>query len=193
MIAVGESIADIARRLKPLGYPLIVKPDNGGSSLGIALADQPADLAGAVSQALKLDTVAVAEPLIRGREFTVAVLDDRALPLVEIVTPERFFSYDAKYRSSLTEYRIDFDLPAPKRVEVVHAAVAAARALGTSGLARVDVMLDHDGNTWVLEINTIPGMTPRSLAPQAALQAGLDMTALCDLLVRQCLVPAGVS
>jgi D-alanine-D-alanine ligase len=188
-----DSPTEIAARIEWLGYPLVIKPDCQGSSLGLAIIDAPDDLAPALGEALKYDGVALAEPLVRGREFTVAVLDQRSMPLIEIVSPERVFSYEAKYHSSLTEYRFDFDLPAKQRAELLHAAVAAAGALGTCGLARVDLMLGHDGGIWVLEVNTVPGLTERSLAPQAALRAGLDMAALCDLLVRQCLTTAGVT
>lgn len=186
------SACEAADRVASLGYPLVVKPDNQGSSIGVAVVNRPAELAAALGEARRHDANCIAEPLIVGREFTVAVLGDRALPLIEVVSPERFFSYTAKYQSSLTEYRFDFELLPRQRVEVLHAAVAAARALGTAGLVRVDVMLSSAGEVWVLEVNTIPGMTVRSLAPLAARQAGLEMPELCDLLVRDCLAAAGV-
>ena len=187
VIQQHDSLVEIARRVAPLGYPVIIKPDQQGSSLGIAIANAPDELSRTIAGSLAYGPAAIAEPLVLGREFTVAVLDGGTLPLVEIIAPDRVFSYDAKYHSSLTEYRFDFALSAAKREEISGAALAAARALGTRGLVRVDVMLDHDGRPWVLEVNTIPGMTSRSLAPQAALRAGLEMPALCDLLVRECL------
>jgi D-alanine-D-alanine ligase len=188
-----DSADDIAARVAPLGFPLIIKPDGQGSSLGVATANTPADLLRAAAQSLAYGRLAIAEPLVAGREFTVAVLDEQALPLIEIIAPDRVFSYDAKYHSSRTETRFDFALSAAKRAEVSSAAVAAAAALGTRGLVRVDVMLGDDGQPWVLEVNTIPGMTARSLAPQAALRAGLEMAELCDLLARRCLAVAEVS
>ncbi len=188
-----RSNADARARVAPLGYPLIIKPDAQGSSLGIAVVDGPEALAGAIAAANRFDSLVIAEPRVLGREFTIAVLDERALPIIEIVTPERVFSYEAKYASSLTEYRFDFELDTPKRVELLHAAVGATKALGTRGLARVDLMIGHDGRVWVLEVNTVPGMTPRSLAPLAAQRAGLPMAALCDELVRQSLTTAGVA
>jgi D-alanine-D-alanine ligase len=187
-----DSAGEIARRVAPLGYPVIFKPDSQGSSLGIAIANTPDDLSRAIAGSLAYGGVAIAEPWVLGREFTVAVLDARPLPLVEIIAPDRVFSYEAKYHSSLTEYRFEFALSAAHRAEISGVALAAARALGTRGLVRVDVMLGHDGQPWVLEVNTIPGMTSRSLAPQAALRAGLEMAPLCDLLVRQCLPVAEV-
>lgn len=186
------SIAEVARLVAPLGYPVVVKPDAEGSSIGVSVATCEADLPTCLSAARCHQGLCLAEPLLCGREFTVAVLGDLVLPLIEVVTPERIFSYGAKYQSTLTEYRFDFDLHQKARVEIVHAAVAATAALGTAGLVRVDVILTHDARAWVLEVNTIPGMTARSLAPLAAAKAGLEMPELCDLLVKECLASAGV-
>lgn len=186
------SLAEVALLVTPLGYPLIIKPDAEGSSIGVSVATCEADLPQCLSKARCHAGLCLAEPLLRGREFTVAVLGDLALPLIEVVTAELVFSYEAKYESPLTEYRFDFDLHARARVEIVQAAVAATAALGTAGLVRVDVILTHDSRVWVLEVNTIPGMTARSLAPLAATRAGLEMPELCDLLVRECLASAGV-
>lgn len=193
IIASNASVAHVAKELGPLGFPLIVKPDGQGSSIGISVVQSGEELERAIAIASEFDDVCLVEPWIAGREFTVAMLDDRALPLLEIVTPERVFSYEAKYQSSLTEYRFDFRLAATARSEILHAAVAAAKAIGTTGLARIDVMLSRDGDVFILEVNTVPGMTPRSLAPRAAARAGIDMPMLCDLLVRQCLATSGVS
>lgn len=183
----------LAKRAAPLGYPLIVKPDSQGSSLGITIVSSPAELSAAIATCERFGERTLIEPYVEGREFTVALIDDRALPPIEIVTPERVFSYEAKYQSAATEYRFEFELGQRARAEILQAAVAAGRALGAAGLSRVDLMLDGDGRVWVLELNTVPGMTARSLAPLAAARAGLDMTALCDLLVRRCLSPSGVS
>ena len=190
-IAEHEHPTDVAARVAPLGYPLVIKPDAQGSSVGVAIADGPDQLAQAIAEARSAGGPCLAEPLVRGREFTVALIDDVPLPTIEIVTPEPVFSYDAKYHSSLTEYRFDFQLADAYRDAIQGAAIAAAEALGTSGLARVDVMLSHDGRPWVLEVNTIPGMTVRSLAPLAAARAGIDMPELCEMLVRRCLVSTG--
>ncbi len=188
-----DSSTGLAKRVAPLGYPLIVKPDNQGSSLGITIVSSPAELSAAVAAAESFGEHCLIEPYVVGREFTVALIDEQALPPLEIVTPERVFSYEAKYQSAATEYRFEFDLAESTRDEITHSAVAAGRALGAVGLSRVDLMLGDDGRVWVLELNTVPGMTARSLAPLAAARAGLDMSALCDLLVRRCLSPSGVS
>ena len=193
VVETDVAIASARARVERLGYPLVIKPDAQGSSLGVSIVDGPEGIAGAIATAGRFDTLAIAEPQVLGREFTIAVFDERALPIVEIVTPEPVFSYEAKYASSLTEYRFDFELDTRKRVELLHAAVAATQALGTRGLARVDIMIGHDGRVWVLEVNTVPGMTPRSLAPLAAQRAGLPMAMLCEELVRQCLNTASVA
>jgi D-alanine-D-alanine ligase len=190
-IAADDSLASVARRVSALGYPLIVKPDDQGSSVGVAIARESGELAHALAEARTFGGGCLAEPFVRGREFTVGMLDDRALPLIEIVTPEQVFSYDAKYHSSLTEYRFDFHLAAEAGERIVQAAVGAVHALGMQGLSRVDVMLGGDDRAWVLEVNAIPGLTVRSLAPLAAARAGIDMPELCELLVRRCLTMAG--
>jgi D-alanine-D-alanine ligase len=193
LIRGDDSLSTIAMRVERLGYPIVVKPDGQGSSIGVAPVDSRAELDDAVRAALRLDALVVAESMIKGREFTVATIGERALPLVEITTPEPVFSYDAKYKSALTEYRLDFELPEEMRDEIAEAAVAAVRALGAGGLVRTDVMLGHDGRAWVLEVNAVPGLTKRSLAPLAAERAGYDLSELCDLLVRQCLACESVS
>jgi D-alanine-D-alanine ligase len=189
----GSRAANVARRVAPLGYPLIVKPDAQGSSLGITVVSSPKELNAAILAAERFDEQCLIEPYVVGREFTVALLDERALPPIEIISPERVFSYQAKYESPTTEFRFDFELAERVREEVLRAAVAAGQALGATGLSRVDLIVDNDERVWVLELNTVPGMTARSLAPLAAARAGLDMTALCDLLVRQCLSHSGVA
>lgn len=191
VIAPGDSADTTTRRLHMLGYPLVIKPNAEGSSIGVSIVENADEVTAAVVQARgdspDADHLVIAESFVKGREFTVAVLDERAFPLIEIVSPERLFSYEAKYASADTRYLFDFELSASKRVEISQICIKATRALGATGLSRVDVMLDAQGQPWVLEVNTIPGMTPRSLAPQAAARAGLPMPRLCDLLVRRCL------
>ena len=188
-----EPLAAVARRLAPLGYPLIVKPDSQGSSLGVSCAAGPAELAGCVQACLAFDSRGLAEPRVVGREFTVAVLDRRPLPLLEIVGLEGIFSFDCKYHSRAIEHRFEHGLAQGTARRLEKAAVAAAEALHTSGLVRVDFMLDEAGEPWVLEVNTSPGMTERSLAPEAAARAGLELASLCDQLIRSCLTVEVVS
>ncbi len=189
----GSRAANVAKRVAPLGYPLIVKPDAQGSSLGITIVSAPRELSGAIRTAERFDEQCLIEPYVAGREFTVTLIDEQALPPIEIVSPERVFSYAAKYQSAETEYRFEFELAEPVRDDMMRAAVAAGQAVGAAGLSRVDLIVDSDDRVWVLELNAVPGLTARSLAPLAAARAGLDMTALCDVLVRRCLSHAGAS
>lgn len=169
------------------GFPLIIKPDGQGSSLGVNIARHDLEVRTALSACRELDRYAIAEPLIVGREFTVAVLDRMALPLLEIIPPRGLFDYQAKYLSAATQYRFDTGLSAKKIAGLEQIALRAAASLGTAGLCRVDLLLDQCGQPWVLEVNTVPGMTDHSLAPMAARRAGWEMPQLCDRLVQQCL------
>jgi D-alanine-D-alanine ligase len=192
-VDADDARANLDARVAPLGYPLIVKPDAEGSSLGVALVETPSALQPAVDAAAAYGSRVLVEPRLHGREFTIALVGERALPIIEIVTPEPTFSYEAKYISSLTEHRFDFDLDTRTRVELLHAAVGAARAIGTRGLARVDLIAGRDGGARVLEVNTVPGLTPHSLAPLAAERAGWSMPVLCHGLLRECLAGVGVA
>jgi D-alanine-D-alanine ligase len=192
-VIVGPAEPYIAGCVTQLGFPLVIKPDCQGSSIGVSLVEQAAQLADAVEEARRHAPTCLAEAFIEGREFTVAILGERPLPTIEIVSTERLFSYNAKYTSPRTKYLFDFQLPEATHGQIEQTAVAAAHALGTSGLVRVDLMLDGNGRSWVLEVNTTPGLTARSLAPQAAERAGLSMETLCDQLIRQCLATAEVS
>lgn len=170
-----------------LAFPLIVKPDSQGSSLGVSAARTELELRTALAACRELDRYAIVEPQIVGREFTVAVLDRTALPLLEIIPPAGLFDYEAKYASETTQYRFDTGLPAKETARLEQIALRAAASLGTAGLCRVDLLLDSAGQPWILEVNTVPGMTDHSLAPMAARRAGWEMPRLCDRLVQQCL------
>jgi D-alanine-D-alanine ligase len=184
----ADPLDQLVPKLAGLGYPLVIKPDGQGSSLGVGFAQSTDELAERIAESRRYDSFVLAEPWIDGREFTVAIVGRRALPLLEIGTPRGFFDYHAKYESGDTEYRFDTGLSAGTRGEILTAAVGAAAALNTAGLVRVDVMLDRELRPWVLEVNTIPGMTDHSLAPKAAAHEGLSLAALCDSLVRDCLL-----
>ncbi len=146
-----------------------------------------------MKEAAKFDDFVMVEPLIVGREFTVSLLGRQPLPLLEVVTPGGLFDYEAKYESAMTEHRFDTGLLPETAAEIEQVAVAAAEALGTAGLVRVDLMLDRMARVWVLEVNTIPGMTPHSLAPKAAARAGMGLAALCDWMLEDCLATSEVT
>ncbi len=167
-----------------LGFPLVIKPESQGSSLGVAIANRPEDLQRCIAMSAEFGRKLMAEPFVAGREFTVSLLGRDPLPMIEIISPQPVFTYDAKYSNPNTNYRFEFSMPAAVERELYDAATNAAEALGTACLTRVDLMLDRDHRPWVLEVNTIPGMTARSLAPLAARAAGLEMPTLVDWMVR---------
>jgi D-alanine-D-alanine ligase len=179
LVATGSSI-DWSK----VTFPIVIKPDSQGSSLGVNIAQSAGDVSHCVRTAAQYDSDIIAETLIAGREFTISLLNRDPLPLLEIVPPAPIFSYEAKYSSAATQYRFDADLPAPIEAELYRAAISAADALGTSGLVRVDLLLDRQDRTWVLEVNTIPGLTSRSLSPRAARVAGIEMPDLVDWMIR---------
>jgi D-alanine-D-alanine ligase len=187
LFGADNHVEEVAAKAEPLGYPLVVKPDSQGSSLGVGVAAGLADLARCLAECRRYDDYAIAEPLVEGRELTVSILGRRPLPVLEIVSPHRLFDYAAKYQSSQTEYRFETGLPRAVLERVQQVALRAAHALGTRGLVRVDLRLDCQERPWVLEVNTVPGLTAQSLAPKAAQRGGLDMAQLCHWMIRDCL------
>lgn len=173
--------------LSRLGFPVVVKPEGEGSSIGVGTANSMDSLSECVARSRQCGGCVLVERQIIGREFTVSLLGRRPLPLLEIVGTPAVFDYDAKYVSGQTRYDFDYDLPDSAKHDLIATAVRAAEALDTSGLARVDLMLDESDRPWVLEINTLPGMTDHSLAPMAAQRIGMPMPALCDWIVRDAL------
>lgn len=188
-----DSPQQIVAKVSRLGFPVVVKPDSQGSSLGVGIARSAGDLAEKVAEARRYDRLILAERFIAGREMTVTVLGRRALPLLEIVGRAEIFDYGSKYSSTVIEYHFQTGLAPMKVKELEDVAVAAAAALGTTGMVRVDLMLDGALRPWVLEVNTLPGMTDHSLAPMAAARAGIDMPALCDWVLRDGLQQAAGS
>lgn len=168
-----------------LGGPLVVKPDDQGSSIGLRLAAEPEEIVAAVAHAAQFGPVVLIERFVPGREITATLLGQTALPLVEIESADSVFDFEAKYSDSTTRYRLPAPLEPMIADEVKNVALAAAEALGVEGLSRVDLRLDPAGRPWLFEVNTTPGMTARSLAPRAAQAAGLSLPQLCDWLVRE--------
>jgi D-alanine-D-alanine ligase len=191
LIQPQHSAESINRRVAALGYPVVIKPDSQGSSLGVGLARNPRELLDRVTESRRYGQWVMAEQFIAGREMTVSVLGRRPLPLLEVVGFEEIFDFGTKYTSTVMECRFHTGLPPMKVEEVQQTAVAAAEALRTSGLVRVDLRLDAQLRPWVLEVNTLPGMTDHSLAPKAAREVGLDLPALCDWMLREALEAVG--
>lgn len=176
---IVEEKADGVRAAELFGYPLILKPSNQGSSVGMSKVFEAGELSEAVDLALSFSGPALAERCIVGDEMTVAVLQGQALPSICIETPRVFYDYRAKYEANSTEYRCPGTDDAELEAECARLAVAAFDALGCSGWGRTDFMTDGAGNPLVLEVNTIPGMTSHSLVPMAAKVAGIDFAELC--------------
>jgi D-alanine-D-alanine ligase len=189
-VSIG-SAGVLQQKLASFGFPLVIKPESQGSSLGVCAAADRDELAQCLTNAAQFDDYVIAEPYVAGREFTISLLGRDPLPMVEIIAPRRVFSYEAKYTSAETEYRTDCRLRAEIESRLYRAAIAATEVLGTRGLVRVDLMLDQNEQPWVLEVNTIPGMTARSLSPRAARAAGIEMPALVDWMVRDALATCG--
>ena len=157
------------------GLPVVVKPDAQGSSLGVRLVEAPAEYSEALDQAFRLGSQVLVERAIAGQEWTVGWLDGRPLPPTLIETPSGFFDFKAKYQDERTGLSFPDPGPGSTAKRVLETSGRACQAIGTRGLVRVDLRVDESGDPWVLEVNTIPGLTDHSLVPQAALYAGLGL------------------
>ncbi|MCK5359212.1 MAG: D-alanine--D-alanine ligase [Gammaproteobacteria bacterium] len=169
---------DCSRADSDIGYPMAVKPSREGSSLGVSKANNHDELLQFWQQAKQLDDIVLAEKWITGTELTVAILDDRALPVIKLEAAGEFYDFDAKYVSDNTSYICPCGLSAELEAEVQSLAVKAFELASCSGWGRVDVLLDKDQRPYLLEVNTVPGMTSHSLVPMAAKQAGLNFQQL---------------
>ncbi|MBU0547485.1 MAG: D-alanine--D-alanine ligase [Candidatus Omnitrophica bacterium] len=162
-----------------LGLPLVVKPANHGSSIGLSLVNFDLKIPEAIELAFRFDERIVIEEYISGRELTVGVLNERPLPVIEIVPKHKFFDFEAKYQAGLTDYIVPALLERKIAEKVQQAALEAHKLLGCFGCSRTDIILSHDNLSYVLETNTIPGMTATSLMPKAAKVLGIDFNQLC--------------
>ncbi|NUN50428.1 MAG: D-alanine--D-alanine ligase [Candidatus Brocadiae bacterium] len=183
---VGKGDDAFARRsaASEVGFPMVVKPSREGSSVGISIVRAREELDAAFDLAFRSDARVLCEEFIRGREMTVGILEGRALPIVEMIPKREFFDFDAKYVDTGTEYRVNPDLPEIVSRAVQSAALAAHRALRCEHFSRVDVMYSEKRGPMVLEVNTLPGLTERSLLPKAAGAAGVGYGELCERMVR---------
>jgi D-alanine-D-alanine ligase len=165
---------------RDLGLPLIVKPANEGSTLGLTKVSTVEQLPAAYELAArKFRDTALAEQFIDGPEYTAAVLGDEVLPLIRIEAPQGNYDYQNKYFTDATKYHCPCGLPAKKEADLKALTLQAFRAVGCSGWGRIDIMLDAAKKPWLLEVNTIPGMTDHSLVPMAARAAGIAFEDLC--------------
>ncbi len=165
--------------VKKLGLPLVIKPVNEGSSIGMSKVEEGESLKAAISLALQYDDDVIAEQWVNGAEYTASILDGEALPVIRLKTPRSFYDYEAKYQANTTEYLCPCGLEVEQEIICQALALTAFNALQMRGWGRIDLMADSKGNFYLLEANSVPGMTDHSLVPMAAKQAGLDFQQLC--------------
>lgn len=170
-----------------LGGIAMVKPCHEGSSIGMAKVNNAADLERAFVNAAKYDSVVLAERYIQGAEYTVAVLDQLALPPIKLETNHQFYDFSAKYQADDTRYICPCGLPEQQEIRLKELALAAFNAVGARGWGRVDIMADAQGEFYLLELNTVPGMTDHSLVPMAAKAAGYSFNELVLAILSQTL------
>jgi D-alanine-D-alanine ligase len=177
--AVLSSEADLEPALKRIGLPMMIKPASQGSSVGMSKVKTAEELPRAYAEAAAVDPIVFAEAFVSGDEYTVAVLQDRALPSIRIVPATEFYDYQAKYFRDDTQYFCPSGLTDPEEAELQAAALAAFKVTDCFGWGRVDFMRDRGTKKfYFIEINTTPGMTDHSLVPMAARQAGIDFEEL---------------
>jgi D-alanine-D-alanine ligase len=174
-----------------LPLPVVVKPPREGSSVGVHIVQDTVALDAALEDCFARDTEALVEEFIQGRELTVGVVGPEAFPVVEIVPKVDFYSYENKYTKGASEYFCPARLDEETTRRVQEAALAAHRSLGLEVYSRVDVLLDAAGNPYVLEVNTIPGMTETSLLPKGAAAVGVNFAQLCERIVALSLAKGG--
>jgi D-alanine-D-alanine ligase len=163
-----------------LPLPVVVKPAREGSTIGVSIVQREEDLLPSLRIASQCDEEILVEEFIRGKEVTVGILGDSPLPIIEIAPRSGFYDYRSKYTKGETQYIIPARLSRERYLEAQEVSLKAYKALGCSGCVRVDVMMDEEGNPFVIDVNTMPGMTETSLVPQAARYAGIPFGDLAE-------------
>lgn len=185
-LAQGEPY-DVEGILKEVGRKCVVKPATEGSALGVFIVEGAADVEEAIHKVFEIDAELVVEQYIHGRELTVAVIDkdgsSQALPVIEIVPKNDFYDFEAKYAPGGSLHLCPAPIDEEKTAALQRLAIQAHRALSCEGVSRTDMILDEEGSPWVLETNTLPGMTETSLLPDAARAVGIEFPDLCNILI----------
>lgn len=163
--------------------PCVVKPDDSGSSIGVSIANDEAELRAALEAAAREGSRILIEQYIRGREVQIGILGDKALPSIEIIPAEGFYDYRNKYQPGAAKEITPAEIPAETEQRLADAALTVFHALNLSAYSRADFILDAEGELWFLEINTLPGMTPTSLVPQEAAAVGISYSELCEQII----------
>lgn len=183
VIGSGDSVELLEQCARALGYPVVIKPRAEGSSVGVTVHRDRATILDGAIEAFQHGSIALMEKFIAGREMTVGVLDGKPLPVIELKPRRAFFDYVAKYQDPETLYLVDPPASELDKRRIQKAAVEAFEALGCEAMGRVDLIFTPLHEIQILEVNTIPGMTERSLLPKAARAAGIDFPTLCERIV----------
>ena len=191
VVTADDELADLEELHGSFGFPVVVKPRGEGSSLGMTKVSRPSELAEAIAKALALDDVVLVERYIAAREVQVGVLDGRVLGAIEVAPKKGIYDYESKYTPGMTEYFMPARLAPTRYLGVLNLAERAVRALGCTGACRVDLLVTDRENEYVLEVNTLPGMTPTSLLPKIAASAGYSFEDLCEAILRSARLYAG--
>ncbi len=186
LIETEDQLADAAE----LGFPLMVKAALEGSSIGVARVENASQLRDAWLEARSCNSHVIAEQWIAGDEYTASILGEQALPLIRLQTSHQFYDYAAKYQSDDTQYLLPCGLDAITEQTLQTLSLRAFEAVGASGWGRVDLMYDANGQPWLIEVNTVPGMTSHSLVPMAAAAVGMDFNDLTWRILVQTLEPS---
>lgn len=186
---IVSQATDLSEVIATLGLPLIIKPVHEGSSVGMSKVERAEDLEGAILKAIQHDAVVMAEKWITGREFTISFLNGQPLPVIRLQPPAdvAFYDYETKYNRNDVQYGIPCGLTDAEEKKLQDLCLRAFQAVGASGWGRIDAMQDEQGNFWLLEVNTVPGMTSHSLVPKAAQAVGYNFDALCVAILQQTL------
>ena len=180
---VDSAAMDLERLCAETALPCVVKPDDSGSSIGVAIARTREELRAALLDAAREGSRVVVEQYIAGREIQIGILDGKALPSIEIIPAEGFYDYKNKYQPGAAEEITPAPIPPDTERELAEAALTVFNTLGLRAYSRADFILDAEGKLWFLEINTLPGMTPTSLVPQEAAVVGLSYGDLCEKII----------
>ncbi|AFI83861.1 D-alanine--D-alanine ligase [Methylophaga nitratireducenticrescens] len=173
--------------VEELGLPLVIKPVNEGSSIGMSKVTSVEALQQAISLAFDYDDEVIAEQWVHGAEYTVSILNGEALPVIRLTTPREFYDFEAKYLANSTEYLCPCGLSDADEKRCQQLAITAFHALNMSGWGRIDVMADQQGDFYLLEANSVPGMTDHSLVPMSARQAGISFENLVGQILKSSL------
>jgi D-alanine-D-alanine ligase len=179
-VFLREEIEKNPPKTASLPLPLVVKPAREGSTIGVSIVRKEEELVPALKEAGKYDEEILVEEFMKGKEITVGILEDIPLPIIEIAPKSGFYDYHSKYTKGETEYIIPARIPREKYLYAQEVSLKAFQVLGCSGCARVDLMTDEDGNPFVIDVNTMPGMTETSLIPKAAGYAGISFEDLVE-------------